>query len=44
MHLLPLKITDDQKTKLFEIKKKEGIPVSVLIRKAINFYLKNREN
>lgn len=39
MYLTTIKLEEQQKEKLFEIKNKIGLPVSVQIRKAIDQYL-----
>lgn len=39
MHLLPLKITDEQKKYLYDRKKKFEISVSAQIRDAIDLYI-----
>ncbi len=39
MHLINLKITDEQKRILFELKESNGVPVQAQIRKAIDQHI-----
>lgn len=44
MHVIPVNITEQQKEKLFEIKKTTNVPVAAQIRKAIDNYLGSVNN